>query len=81
MEFHSKVKNKVLSGQSREIISSILTFMQKEADLGHVSIALNKVQERVAQATGVSIRTIRVIKHEAEHIDRGEKSLFSTPNK
>ncbi|KAJ8948821.1 hypothetical protein NQ318_013473 [Aromia moschata] len=81
MEFKSKVKNKVLSGQSREIIHSVLKFMKEEANVDGFVIPLAKVQERVAKATGVSIRTIKTIAQEARIIDHGEKSSFSTPNK
>lgn len=81
MEFKSKVRNRVLSGQSREIINCIVKFMKEEAEAGHVLIPLSKVQERVAKATGVCLRTIKTIAHESKEIDQGKKSSFSTPNK
>lgn len=43
MPFKSKLKNKVLSGQCREIISNILKFMSAEA-AGEISIPLAKVR-------------------------------------
>jgi hypothetical protein len=40
MPFVSKVKNRVLSGQSREIIANILEFMRQEAEAGTQLIPL-----------------------------------------
>ncbi|XP_050299213.1 uncharacterized protein LOC126738106 [Anthonomus grandis grandis] len=81
MPFQTSLKNKVLTGQSREIISNLLNFMQAEAVAGEVSIPLEKVQERVAAATGVSIRSIRRIKKEATLVTSGQSTSFSTPKR
>jgi hypothetical protein len=81
MAFKSKVRNKFLTGQSREIISSLLQFMTLEARKNAPIIALSKVLERVTAATGVSIRTLRRIKQEKKQVDNGERNEFNTPNK
>jgi hypothetical protein len=47
MAFKSKVRNKFLTGQSREIISSLLQFMTLEARKNAPIVALSKVLERV----------------------------------
>ncbi|CAH2000274.1 unnamed protein product [Acanthoscelides obtectus] len=64
---NSKVRNKVLSQQSREIIASVLEFMQNEATYG-VTIPIDKVRERVSPATEVSLSSIRRVKKEARNI-------------
>lgn len=43
MPFVSKVKNKVLNGQSREIISNVLKFMQDEAEAAVCLMPISKV--------------------------------------
>jgi spore germination cell wall hydrolase CwlJ-like protein len=77
--FKSKVRNKFLTGQSREIVSSLLQFMTLEARENTPIIALSKVLERVTAATGVSIRTLR--KQEKKQVDNGERNEFNTLNK
>ncbi|CAH1988077.1 unnamed protein product [Acanthoscelides obtectus] len=72
---HSKVKNKVVSQQSREIIASVLEFMQKETTDG-VTIPIDKVQEGVFAATGVSLSSIRRVRKEARNI----KEQFHSQN-
>ena len=81
VEFRSKVKHKTLSGQSREIISCVLQFMQNEAKKGVPVIPLAKVQERVAAATGISLRTVKTIAGESRKIECGGSTSFSTPKK
>ncbi|KAJ8947626.1 hypothetical protein NQ318_002638 [Aromia moschata] len=81
MEFESKVKNKVLSCQSREILSLVLQFMQSEARNGEPVIPLNKVQERVSAATGVSLSTVKRIRREATRIKENIQASFVTHNK
>lgn len=48
----SRVKNKVLGAQAREIIYNVLTFTQEESSADKLTIDLKKVQERVAALTG-----------------------------
>lgn len=79
MPFNSKLKHKVLNSQSREIVANVLTFMTEESC--KVVIPLNKVQERVAKAVGVGLRTVQRIATERLIIECGESSSFSTPNK
>lgn len=72
MEFKSKlVKGRAVSGQSREIISNVLTFMKRECEAGEPIISLKSVFERVAAATGVSERTITRISSEQKIISQG----------
>jgi hypothetical protein len=47
MAFKSKVQNKFLTGQSREIISSLLQFMTLEARENAPIIPLSKVLQRL----------------------------------
>lgn len=86
MEFQSKLKNKVLNGQAREIVANVIAFMRRERMEagGNVPVTmpnLKKVMERVAMATGVSRSTVRRINKERNVVMDGEKSAFSTPNK
>jgi hypothetical protein len=81
MAFMSKVKNRVSSGDSREIIANILEFMRQEAEAGTQLIPLAKVHELVARATGVSNRTITRIAKEKRMISSEETCSFSTPSK
>ncbi|KAF2881510.1 hypothetical protein ILUMI_24667 [Ignelater luminosus] len=71
----------VLDSKSQKIINSIVQFMKREADAGAPIIPLSKVQQRVAAATGVGLRTITRISKEAKEIEKSEKPSFSTPNK
>lgn len=66
----------MLTGQNREIFSSLLKFMTEEADSEHAIIPFTKVQDRVVRATEISLRKITTIKHEAGKINIREKSLF-----
>jgi transposase len=54
-------QKKVVHSQGREIIYNVYKFMKNEKDCGEVSIPLNRLQERVAEATGVGICTHRRI--------------------
>lgn len=81
MPFKSKIQHRVITGQSREIISKLLNFMQQEASAQKFIIDLNKVIERVSAATGVSVSTIKRIKQEAKKVTSGVLESFSTPNK
>ena len=85
MEFISKLKKKVLHGQSREIVSNLLSFMKMEArralEENPPIIPLSQVHERVAAATGVSLRTIQRVASERKKVATGEKTCFETPSK
>ena len=61
MEFKSKLNRKVLTGQTRELIANVIFFMQREASEHRPVKDFNKVQERAAMATGVSLSTIKII--------------------
>ncbi|KDR06849.1 hypothetical protein L798_03504 [Zootermopsis nevadensis] len=61
------------------MVISVYSFMKKEADSGNV-INVNQIQNRVSEATGVSISTLKRILKEYEHNKRVGKE-FSTPHK
>jgi transposase len=67
----------VVHGQSRDIIYSVYKFMKKEKERGEVVIPLNRLQERVARATGVGLNTARRIINEGN--TKAEGSEFKTP--
>uniref|UniRef100_A0A8D9AQD5 Uncharacterized protein n=1 Tax=Cacopsylla melanoneura TaxID=428564 RepID=A0A8D9AQD5_9HEMI len=67
-------KGCVLSSQAREIVLNVYKFMQGELKDG-VKL-LNKVQARVAEATGVSVRSIQRISSQ-----NAAKGKLATPNK
>lgn len=77
----SKIKNKKLNGQGRELVANVLKFMENEATHGDFSVPVRKAQARTAAATGVSERMVRVIKQEASGIEKGEALSFTTPDK
>lgn len=81
MEFQSKLRRKVLSGQTREVIANVIFFMQREAEEQRPIKDFNKVQERAATATGVSLSTIKRISREMKSVEDGASTSFSTPNK
>ena len=56
-------------------------FMRQEVEAGEVLIDLIKVQERVAQATGISKWTVISINKEFKPINSGENKSFSSPGK
>ena len=60
----SKLGNKTLHSQTREVVNNVHSFMKSEAAAGHVLIPLRKVQERVVRSTGVSERSLRRILNE-----------------
>jgi transposase len=72
-------QKKVVHSQGREIIYNVHKFMKNEKDCGEVSIPLNRLQERVAEATGVGICTLRRIIKEAEN--KPVRSKFTSPRK
>jgi transposase len=72
-------QKKVVHSQGREITYNVYKFMKNEKDCGEVSIPLNRLQERVAEATGVGICTHRRIIKEAENKPVGSK--FTSPRK
>lgn len=76
----SKLKGKVVHSQSREIVANIYKFMLREARTG-APIKLKSVQERVVEATGLSLSSVRRIKNELEDIESGNSVSFSTPHK
>lgn len=71
----SKKKRCVLNSQSREIVLSVYKFMQAEKDNG-VKL-LSQVQTRVAEATGISAKSIYRISKESPN----SRGRLVTPNK
>ena len=71
-------RNTVLRRQARKIVYNVSTFMQKEADEG-IKINIKHVQKRVAEATGVSTKTVRRINAEANKSEF--IAVFRTPGK
>lgn len=81
MEFTSKVKNKKLCGQAREIVANVLLYFQRLAADNKNDKNMQKVQKNVSTATGVSLQTIQNIASEMKIIEDGEQSCFQTPDK
>ncbi|XP_046684781.1 uncharacterized protein LOC124370533 [Homalodisca vitripennis] len=74
----SKVGGKILHSQAREIIFNLYTFMKREAEQG--PILLKQVQQRVAEATGISKTSVKRIVSEERTAPRNGPR-FSTPRK
>lgn len=74
----SKLKNKKLHAQTKEVISNVLNFMQEEASNGHFIIPVEKCQKRTAMATGTSISTVKRVKQEQLNIESGASTSFVT---
>ncbi|PSN42670.1 hypothetical protein C0J52_13025 [Blattella germanica] len=55
--------------------------MQEEADNKSFKISVNKVQERVAMATGVSQSAVKEINKEMQHIQAGTVTSNNTPKR
>lgn len=79
----SKVSNRTLQSQAREILSNLHEFKKagpRKMEAGEVLIEIRKVQKRLAQATGVSKRVIISINKEYKVINSGDSKSFSTPH-
>lgn len=76
-----KVGGKIIHSQAREIVTNLYAFMKREAEEG--PILIKKVQERVAEATGISRRSVQRILKEKKDIESVglEGQGFSTPRK
>jgi signal recognition particle GTPase len=72
-------KRKVIHSQSREMVINVYSFMKEEAESGKV-INVNQIQNRVSEATGVSLSSLKRILKEYEHKKRVGKE-FGTPNR
>jgi signal recognition particle GTPase len=70
---------KVMHSQSREMVINVYSFMKKEDDSGKV-ININQIQNRVSEATGVSLSSLKRILKEYEYNKRVGKE-FGTPHK
>lgn len=70
---------KVYHSQAREIVANVYSFMKREAESGG-PINLKKVQERVHEATGVPLRTVKRIMSEKKKVV-AESTSFKTPKK
>jgi hypothetical protein len=81
----SKLGSKTLHSQSREIVTNVCDFMKREArskDKVSLPIYFKEIQEvhkRVAEATGLSGRTIRRILKGREEHEQG--TSFGMPGK
>ncbi|XP_068619729.1 uncharacterized protein [Battus philenor] len=79
-------KGKPLHGQSREIIYNVYKYFLNEAELFKMTsnrLYFKKVQERVAEATGVSRRTLNRILNEIDNENETSSTShkFDTPKK
>lgn len=80
-------RGKPLRGQSREIIYNVYKYFVTETDRfkknedENVSCYFKKVQERVANATGISRRTLNNILNEVSTETHSTEIKFSTPKK
>lgn len=73
---------KTLRSQSQEIVYNVFQYMINEkAKGGPTKIDLNRVLERVAEATGVSVRAVANIVKLGKKVDNKEVSSFLTPGK
>ena len=79
--YRSNIYRKTLQGQGMEIIANVLRFMQEAANNKTFTIPLNKVQERVAMATGVSKSVIKEIRKEMQKVEAGTVCSYSTPKR
>jgi hypothetical protein len=75
-----KLKGEVLHSQSCELVSNVYKFMKREAGIG-TPINLKAIQKSVAEATGVSERSVRRIINEVCSIESGTSASFRTPHK
>lgn len=82
-EVKSKVHNRVIHSQGREIISNVYKFMKEEADGKTLNIPLEKARQRTAAATGVSERIVTQINSELKNMKVSDQCVasFTTPNK
>jgi hypothetical protein len=78
----SKLKNKKLHSQTREVISNVIQFMEIEATQDNLVIPIKQAQKRAAEATGVSLSSVEKIKREKKLLDTNTgESSFPTPDK
>lgn len=71
MPYKNKVHNKVLGGQTREIIGNVLKITSEERNRGALLIKLSKIQERVEAATGVNSSSVKRIAKESKQVESG----------
>ncbi|KAG5880910.1 hypothetical protein JTB14_010718 [Gonioctena quinquepunctata] len=76
--FKSQVKNKVLSGQNRELVANLIKFMREEATRKYFIIPVSKVTERVVAALGVSKRSVERISKEMKMVQEVQMYSFAT---
>lgn len=72
-------KGQVLHSQTREVIY-VINFFEREAKEG-ITIPLNKICDRVMQATGITKSTYHRIKKEGAVVNEGASTSFETPHK
>lgn len=73
-------RGQVLHSQSREIINNVIKFFEWEVKEGLI-VPLNKVKERVIQATGIAKNSYYKIKKEGDAINEGASASFEIPRK
>jgi signal recognition particle GTPase len=61
---------KVIHSQIREMVINVYSFMKKETESGKV-INVNQIQNRVSEATGVSLSSLKRILKEYENNGEG----------
>lgn len=79
-ELKSKLNGRVLKSQTREMVTNVMNFMEREARADRFIIDPKKVRERVATACGVSQRTLTRLSAEKRKLEETNTS-FETPNK
>ena len=73
-------KKRVKMSGEHEIVYNLYKFVKTESEVS-ITIPLSKVQERVAEATRVSRRTLCRVLKEGENVETGVAMSFSTPRK
>ena len=71
-------KKRVKRSGEREIVYNMYKFMKTESEVV-ITIPLSKVQNRVAEETRVSGRTLCRVLKEGENVETGVAMAFSTP--
>lgn len=72
VEIQSKIKNKVLTGHTREIIVNVIHFKWRDAEENKLLKDLKKVHERIALATSISLWSVQHVNTEMRAIKDGE---------
>ena len=73
-------KKRLKRSGEREIVYNVYKFMKTESEMD-ITIRRSKVQNRVAEATHISRRTLCRVLKEGENVETGVAMAFSTPRK